>query len=52
MFMVTTIEKATDSMTWYLGTRCSNHITSNKDLIYDFDSSKKTKVKSVDNKVM
>lgn len=44
ILMVTTTEDTKDFMIWYLDIRCSNHMTSNKKVLAEFDHRKRAKV--------
>ena len=47
--MATTTSEEEESMTWYLDTRCSNHMTRNKDWLIDLNPCVKNNVKFADN---
>ncbi|XP_050890818.1 uncharacterized protein LOC127096268 [Lathyrus oleraceus] len=49
MVMLVVIDDHIDSKIWFLDSSCSNHMTGRKVWLADFDSSKKSKVKLVDN---
>lgn len=42
--------KALNSQTWYFDTGCSNHMTKNKEWLFNFDASKVTSIKLTNNK--
>lgn len=48
MLVVTTTTEVMNFITWYLDTRCLNHMICNKKLLIEFDRSKRTKVKLVE----
>lgn len=50
--MITTGEEKIVSDIWYLDTTCLNHMTSNRDWLVDFDSSKRTSIKCANKKSM
>lgn len=45
VLMVTTNYKLSTSEMWYLDSGCSNHMTSHREWLVDFDDSKKSKVR-------
>ncbi|XP_019455152.1 PREDICTED: uncharacterized protein LOC109356282 [Lupinus angustifolius] len=50
--MVTNSAEDVHLESWYLDSRCSNHMTSHKEWFIDFDSSRKNKVKFVDDSTL
>ncbi|XP_019416371.1 PREDICTED: uncharacterized protein LOC109327653 [Lupinus angustifolius] len=50
--MMTTECRSQRNGTWYLDSSCSNHMTGHKEWLVNFDSSKRNKVKFVDNRVV
>ncbi|XP_019439053.1 PREDICTED: uncharacterized protein LOC109344759 [Lupinus angustifolius] len=50
--MMTTISHKIGTDTWYLDLGCSNRMTSHKDWLVNFDSTRRNKVKFADNRVV
>lgn len=52
VLMVTTNYKLSTSEMWYLDSGCSNHMTSHREWLVDFDDSKKSKVRFTDDRTI
>lgn len=52
LLMATIAVEPCDSDTWYLDTRCSNHMTSRKEWIVDLDDNKKGRVHFADDRTL
>jgi hypothetical protein len=52
LLMATTNSELGNSETWYLNSGCSNHMTSHREWLVDFDGSKKSKVRLADNRTV
>ncbi|GAU39117.1 hypothetical protein TSUD_22950 [Trifolium subterraneum] len=52
LMMPTTKDEFGKQQGWYLDTCCSNHMTSNKEWLVNYDSSKKSKIRFVDSRTV
>ncbi|CAJ2667154.1 unnamed protein product [Trifolium pratense] len=52
LYMATITDIEDDQEHWYLDTGCSNHMTSHRDWLINFNSSSKTKIRFADNRTI
>ncbi|XP_019435863.1 PREDICTED: uncharacterized protein LOC109342308 [Lupinus angustifolius] len=52
LLMMTTNQEIGSGETWYIDSGCSNHMTGHRNWLVNFDSSKKSKVRFADNRVI
>jgi hypothetical protein len=52
LLMATTTDEESHSEDWYLDTGCSNHMTSHREWLINFNNSSKTKIRFADNRTI